>query len=106
MSSENESNLGGYLFALGLGFGAGVLATVAMEHTGKNERELNEIARHTAWQQLGREGGDYDPSDYAGIDHWSRKEVLNRADRVEQAIRTRYERGLKRGRRYILTGVR
>ena len=102
---ENEgSSAGGYVLALGLGFGAGVIAAVAMEYAARGERELNELARETAWQQLGANGGDFDPSDYAGIDHWSRKEVLDRADRVEATVRARYARGLGRGERRSLRG--
>ncbi len=99
----DESGLGfGHVLAVGLGFGAGVLAAVWMEHANQGAQELDQLARETAWKEIGRSGDDYDPSDYAGIDHWSRKEVLDRADRIEASIRNTRGRGASRSRRRIL----
>lgn len=56
----------------------------------QNDNELERLAENTAWNNLGRDGEDMDPSDYAGVDHWTRKEVESRAAETESRIRTTY----------------
>ena len=58
--------------------------------TPSDEAEIRRLAENTAWQNLGRDGAAVDPSDHAGVDHWTGKEVRRRAEGIEERIEHRY----------------